>query len=284
MSALVVALCVASASAASVRLAPTARPRACGIRCLAADDDPILLFDPRSDDLPFPFPVPAPANALDDDTRAPSTYRYAFDRAVHLRMLRDAVGDDGQIGSQPILIGHVCKPGDGEAVGALALGSDSLVRVGSVGVAVRLVDVQFAPRQAARGAEFGEEVAMVSVLAAFRFALTDVTSTFPYPRGCVRQLRDDPPPDASECAALETEVQAALSALVELSAKMESRGEFAAEAEEVLASGPSALLNRHELNVMGGVVRVAHRGSNAGARLCGVAHPALMAALRAHAC
>ena len=79
------------------RTAPV--PRACAIRCLAPTDEPIeiLLFDPRSDELPFPFPAPRPSNALEEEsTRPPSAYRYAFERSIHLRMLRDGLGDDGK--------------------------------------------------------------------------------------------------------------------------------------------------------------------------------------------
>ena len=75
-------------------------------------------------------------------------------------MLRDALDDDGNP-AEGQLIGHVVSGGDGEALGALALGAESLVRVGAVGAAVRLVDVQFAPR--ARASEFGEEVAVAAV-------------------------------------------------------------------------------------------------------------------------
>ena len=85
----------------AAHLAAPRRPIA--FSCVAADDaEPIEvpLFDPRSDELPFPFPAPRPSNALEEDARSPSTYRYAFDRSIHLRLLRDALDDDGRPGAR----------------------------------------------------------------------------------------------------------------------------------------------------------------------------------------
>ena len=153
---------------ASVTACRVLRPPAC------AADEPVelLLFDPRSDELPFPFGAPSASYGTEEEeTLPPMTYRYAFDRSIYLRMLRDACDEDGSVRADT-LIGQCCKGGEGEAVGALALGSESLVRVGTVGSALRLVDVQFVPRDgpgASTGfdSEFGSEVAMVAVHSAF---------------------------------------------------------------------------------------------------------------------
>ena len=238
------------------RRLPALRARC--VHCCAPVGDELhdlFLFDPLSDELPFPFPPLSPTNAVEDDLpSASSVMRYAFDRSIYLRMLRDALDDDGQ--PTGALIGHVCRAGDGEAVGALSLGSGSLVRVGAVGVALRLMDVSFIQRPggaaAVAASAFGEEVASAAVASAFRFELVEVTSTFPYPRGRARRLRDATPAAPEACAVLEAELQDCLRDLVTLSTKLEGRG-AAAEAAEAALAAPSALLEAHERAVVGGL-------------------------------
>ena len=82
----------------------------------AAEVYEIPLFDPLQDEIPFPFPVPSPHSELGDEPSGPKarTYRYAFDRPAHLRMLREGVPEgDGN------LFGHLVYAGDGEAVNPL---------------------------------------------------------------------------------------------------------------------------------------------------------------------
>ena len=76
--------------------------------------------------------------------------------------------------------------GDGEAVG-LGATAESLVRVGSVGVAVELISAEFAPRQApgSGGAfdSFGDEIGLAIVRPTHRFEIVEVCRhTSAYPR------------------------------------------------------------------------------------------------------
>jgi hypothetical protein len=95
---------------------PRPRRRA-SLACTADATLEIFLFDPRSDELPFPFPAPRPAKALQDDlTRPPSTSRYAFDRSIHLRMLRDALDDMSQPSALPSTSSRTPEQQGGEGV------------------------------------------------------------------------------------------------------------------------------------------------------------------------
>ena len=213
------------------------------------------LFDPRTDEIPFPFAAPQPSKALaDDGVTSEPRMRYAFDRPLYLRMLRGLLREDGSVEDETF-IGHCVRAGGGEAVGALALGADSLVRVGTIGVAVRLYSVEFAPRPGASFAlteGFGDEVALAAVQGAWRFEVTEVTSTFPFPTARVRKLSDLPPDTPEACAQKEAELSAALRRLVELSAAIETRGE-AAEAAEAALEAPTRLVDAHETAVAAGL-------------------------------
>jgi len=185
--------------------------------CALAEEMP--LFDPQGDPLPFPFPVLGATLALDDDesggVRA-TPVRYAFDRPLYLRMCKAlGVGD---------VLGHCVQAGDGEAVGALALGPASLARVGTIGVALRVVDIDIQSRDARAADPFGDEVAVLTARGMYRFVVDEIVSTIPYPVGCARVLRDSEAEDATATAALETELMRALETLVELSGKLEERG------------------------------------------------------------
>ena len=143
----------------STSFAPRSHPTACAAETTSS----LPLFDPAGDTLPFPFPVPTPSNALvgDDEWPAPSAYRYAFDRPLYLRMLRD-LPDAG--GDEPRCFGHCVVPGEGELTSSLALGPSSTVRAGTVGVRLRVDDVVFSSRdpspmaQATASDQLGSEV------------------------------------------------------------------------------------------------------------------------------
>ena len=190
---------------------------------LADDDDDgvtvLPLFDPLTDELPFPFPCPTVDTVGDDAVPGATSanYRYAFDRPSHLRMLREV-----ELGDDEALFGHCVFAGDGEAVNSLLLGTDSLVRTGTVGAAIRISNVELTP--AAGGAlapgSFGfsldkdNGVALASGVGAFRFVVEEVTRTIPYPEARVRALRDQGAADdatAKRTAELEAEVSSALS-------------------------------------------------------------------------
>ena len=227
----------------------------------AATTTSLPLFDPAGDEIPFPFPSIRPTLALDEEgPQTTAACRYAFDRPVYMRMLRALVPEAGEDGGEAAgsavagadgdddpLFGHCVLAGDGEASSSLALGSASNVRVGTVGVALRARNIEFGA-SAGVGAAFGDEVAVVSALADFRFAVTEVERTIPYPVAAVRELRDEPAVDdaaAEATVAAEAEVSKALRRLIELSGKLEARGE-AAEAAEAALEGPAALLAAHE--------------------------------------
>lgn len=239
------------------------------------------LFDPLQDEIPFPFAAPEPANAVEDepDVAEPSFYRYAFDRPAHLRMLSDTWPTDSDTtlvfssDAEPALFGHCVKAGDGEVANPLMLGSNSLVRVGTVGVALRLADVQRSEQGgggggfnvaaadggfrgggglgAFGGPEASGEVAVAVGIGAFRFVVDEVTQTIPYPVASVRPLRDEEPVDPEATAGLEADVMEAIRQLVELSRKLEDRG-LAAEAAAAALAGPMALLSAHDQAVRGG--------------------------------
>jgi len=254
-------LLLATAGAAGYRFSvarPTSQHRAASAVMQAGGEALELpLFDPLKDELPFPFPRPMAANALsDEEEMPPSTYRYAFDRPSHIRMLREADGDDR-------LFGHLVLAGKGEAVNSLMLGSDTLVRAGTAGVALRLSSVEFSDMGGgdataapfAFGGGEGGEVAIAAVEGAFRFVIEEVTQTIPYPVASVRQLCDTPLDEADEAArartaALEASVTASLERLVDLSRQLEAKG-VAAEAAEAALAAPAALLASHEQAVLG---------------------------------
>jgi hypothetical protein len=60
-----------------------------------------------------------------------------------------------------------------------------MVRAGSIGVALSLLGVEFVPRSGAGASPaaetFGDEVALATVQAKFRFVVDEVTRTFPSP-------------------------------------------------------------------------------------------------------
>ena len=236
------------------------------------------LFDPLSDQIPFPFPAPTPTNSISDEIEEPSFYRYAFDRPAHLRMMTDTFGETDRSvvfssdGDGPALFGHCILAGNGEVANPIMLSSDSLVRVGTVGVALRLLDVQRGGGDAAYDAAvmsgqpysqpfgFGgpldqSEVAVATGVGAFRYIVEEVTQTIPYPIANVRVLRDEPcagEAEAAETAELERQVTEKIGQLVELSRKLEGKGiAEVAEAAEAALSGPEALLDTHAQSVLG---------------------------------
>lgn len=118
------------------------RPASCAAQ---QNEYEIPLYDPLSDEVPFPFPSGSCLNG--------QTFRYLFSRPVHLRMLREACGSDEGLtktevatDEAPPIIGHCVMVGSGPAVGSLALGSESIVRSGTVGVALHLTEVAFGKR------------------------------------------------------------------------------------------------------------------------------------------
>lgn len=148
---------------------PAAPARAAAPRLCAAGSYEIPLFDPKGDELPFPFPAPLPRG--DEGFGEAPPYRYAFDRPVYVRMLRDATehaADDA-----PAYVGHCVVPGDGELVGALSLGPDTIVRVGTVGAAIRVgsVEIDASPAGGGSAPGIGDEVATISGTGAFRFVV-----------------------------------------------------------------------------------------------------------------
>ena len=94
-----------SGSYRSTHRLPPWRPAQHRIASVVMSDDTLLelpLFDPQSDEIAFPFPQPSPTNALEEDESAPrNTYRYAFDRPAHIRMLRE--GADESAGGKKTL-------------------------------------------------------------------------------------------------------------------------------------------------------------------------------------
>ena len=233
----------------STRYAPQSQIRSPSPRLSSIE---LPLFDPRGDELAFPFAAPKPTNALDDDAAGTTTVsRYAFDRPVYLRLFKDL--KEKRESSGEAMVGHCVKAGAGEAGGLLA--ADSMARTGTIGVVLNIAGVEVQPK--GFGAPladdpFGDEVAIVTASAAFRFVVEEVVSTFPYPTGKVTPLRDAAVENEAETAKLETELQEALTRLVEISEKLEQRGPAAEEAAEAL-SAPRALLEAHEQAVMGGL-------------------------------
>lgn len=221
--------------------------------CLESTAGPryeIPLYDPLGDELPFPFPSGVEA------TR-PTQFRYVFDRPVYLRMLR-ATEERAAETSEPALIGHCVKVGDGPPVGALSLGANSIVRVGTVGTALRVKQLEIGqssgPREAfSADAALSEEVAVLNTEGAFRFKVVEVVSTIPYPTAVVCELHDQTEEGEAAAAAskLERELLALLARLVELSERLEARGSMAEAASEAL-SAPAALVEAHEEAILGG--------------------------------
>jgi hypothetical protein len=86
-----------SGSYRSTHRLPPWRPAQHRIAPVVMSDDTLLelpLFDPQSDEIAFPFPQPSPTNALEEDESAPrTTYRYAFERPAHIRMLREGADE-----------------------------------------------------------------------------------------------------------------------------------------------------------------------------------------------
>ena len=238
---------------------PPWRPAQHRIASVVMSDDTLLelpLFDPQSDEIAFPFPQPSPTNALEEDESAPrTTYRYAFDRPAHIRMLRE--GADEVAGGKS-LFGHLIAGGDGEVANPLLLGAASLVRPGAIGVALELRSAEFATAPAraplAFGGAEGGEVAIVGVSGSFRFVVEEVTRTLPYPVARVRRLSDTPveaDDERERTASLETRVTAALARLVDISRRLEASGS-APEAAEAALAAPAAVLSAHEQAVLGG--------------------------------
>lgn len=201
----------------------------------------------------------------------PPPYRYAFDRPVYLRMLRELNWPRGEA-DFPSLFGHCVKSGEGEASSNLALGPTSAVRPGTVGVALRVGGIAYESRPASidsidalaratasgRGEDgLGEEAATVLTTPAWRFRVELVERSIPYPTAAVSELRDAPVEPGLEPAAAEAEaeVMQCLSRLLELSARLEAAGGDAEEAEAALEEGPAALLRAHEQAVLGGLYR-----------------------------
>lgn len=204
------------------------------------------LYDVCIDDAPVPFPLPEPSVSDSDEApdRPPPIFRYTFDRAAYLRML-----DDVESRSEHCF-GHCLQAGEeaasSDSLASLLLSPDSLARVGTVGCAIRVVDVE-------RGEGSGTAIALVRGTPTFRFVVTDVIRSIPFPVARVRPLHDEPleaeSEDAVRCAELERTVSQSLRMLVQISAKLEAAGPLAEEATEVLAS-PEALLSQHEAQVL----------------------------------
>ena len=248
-----------SGSYRSTHRLPPWRPAQHRIASVVMSDDTLLelpLFDPQSDEIAFPFPQPSPTNALEEDESAPrNTYRYAFDRPAHIRMLRE--GADESAGGKN-LFGHLIAGGNGEVANPLFLGAASLVRPGAMGVALKLRSAEFATAPAraplAFGGAEGGEVAIVGVSGSFRFVVEEVTRTLPYPVARVRRLSDTPveaDDERERTASLETRVTAALARLVDISRRLEASGS-APEAAEAALAAPAAVLSAHEQAVLGG--------------------------------
>lgn len=248
-----------SGSYRSTHRLPPWRPAQHRIAPVVMSDDTLLelpLFDPQSDEIAFPFPQPSPTNALEEDESAPrTTYRYAFERPAHIRMLRE--GADEVAGGKS-LFGHLIAGGDGEVANPLLLGAASLVRPGAIGVALELRSAEFATAPAraplAFGGAEGGEVAIVGVSGSFRFVVEEVTRTLPYPVARVRRLLDTPveaDDERERTASLEARVTAALARLIEVSRRLEASGS-APEAAEAALAAPAAVLSAHEQAVLGG--------------------------------
>ena len=248
---------------ASIAFAPAPRltTPSCARRvtrpCLCRSQTTSLpLYDPLGDAVPFPFPRVSPSLASSDDEvegASPSAYRYAFDRPVYLRMLRELPAADDE--SDPPLFGHLVLQGEGERP-TVALGPAASVRAGSVGVALRVLNIEFGERPAAgvaaagaaAGESLGEEVATAKVEAAYRFKIDTIESSIPFPVAAVSVLSDTPAAadaEAEATAAAEAEVIAALERLIEVSNRLEAAGDAADEAENALEL-PAALLHAHE--------------------------------------